>query len=249
MGKLTAKMKSALKKANSLWKKTDAAAGSGFVNDAVEDGTYDATLSGGGIMEMGGNAWAKLEYTITDGDAADEVVTSRYQLGTAMGLWFLKRDLGKFMDDPEDVENIDLENELESTIEELVEAGPEVKISVRMKDEFQNVFLNKVLSEGGDDDSEDDEEDEDEKKKPVKKPGKKPAKKDEPEDDEDDDDTEDPNEGEVEVGSKVVVLYKKDECKGVVKSIDEDEETIEVKFKHDGETVVKTFKADKVELV
>ena len=89
------------------------------------------------------------------------------------------------------------------------------------------------------DDEEDDEDDEDEAPKKGKS---KKGKKGKDADDEDDED-----EVEIEEGSKVSFSYKGDEVTGKVLSVDEDEETCEVKFKHKGKSVTKSFPADKLE--
>jgi len=350
---LSSKIKAAVKKAAGKFKKTKAADGGGFTNEAVPDDSYSATLTGAELKEMGGKAVIVLSYTIGDEeDPAGEVVTSRYNLETDENLSYLKRDLGRFVDG---VDEMDLVEELESTLEGMVEAAPDCRISVRMKDEYQNVYLNKVdiatdeedeedeededakpkgkgkgkkakTASGGkggkkggkgskadeeDEDEEDapeiskgdsvlftpprakkakvctvvsikgtkaklededgneypgillsvlepaDEEDADEDEEDAKPKGKgkggkskpKPkgkGKKDEEDEDEEDEEDED-EEVELDVGSKVIVNYKGKEAQGTVKAINEEDETVKVRFKHGGEFVVKTVPADSVE--
>lgn len=371
--KLSSKLQKALATAGKKFKKVDAAASMGFTNEAVEDGGYLATLSGGELKELGGKAAVVLSYTITadaKGEEADcdgEIVSARYFLETDTNIAYLKRDLGRFVDD---IDDIDLSEDLLSTLETIIESEPECKISVRTAGEFQNVYLNSVNTDGGGDDDDgddDDDEDEDEPKgkkgkkgkgkksskdedededgddeeaaeiavddvvefKPPKakkakrctvtkvrggkatlededgneykgilvenlepvdtdedddgdddeddedepkgkkgkkgkagggkggKGGKKSSKADDDDDDGDDEDgdddddedgdDEDGDEVEIEVGSAVVVSHKGKEYKGKVKSLDEDDDKITVRFKVGKEFVIKSFKADKVE--
>lgn len=242
--KTSSKLKGLLKKANAKWKKTEAASG-GFNNDNVEDGSYDAALTGAELKELGGKGCVVLSYTIADGgDCEGEVMTARYFLESDQNLAFFKRDLGKFVDD---VDEVDLENDLEETLETILEGEPACRITVRTKDEYQNVYLNKVEIDGDGDDEED--EDEDKPARGGKKNGKKGNKKPKPEEDdeEEDDEEEDGEEVDIDVGSKVTVNFKGKEHSGKVTELDEDEEKVQVKFKVDGKFKEQWFKADKVE--
>jgi hypothetical protein len=68
-------------------------------------------LTGGELKELGGKAAVVLTYEITgdsDGesscDADGEAVSSRYFLETEQNLAYLKRDLGRFIEDVDDLD-------------------------------------------------------------------------------------------------------------------------------------------------
>lgn len=345
MAKMTSKMKKALALAGKKFKSTDAASGGGFVNEAVEDGRFNAHPSSASLEELGGKPAVVIKYEIEDGDetgdkeGSGEEVSTRYFLETEQNLSFLKRDLGRFLEDGA-VDDLDLAEDLEATLEAIVEGAPSCVLSVRMAGEYQNVYLNKVDVEGDEDedakpakgkgkkgkpakdededeeneededeapaiekgdsvlftpprskkakvckvlkvagnkatvkdedgnkhegillskleavDPENDDEDEDEDEeetKPAKggkgggKGGKKKAAADDEDEDEDEEDEDD--ETEIDVGSKVTVNIKGKEYKGTVKALDEDEETVSVRYKNAaGEMVLKDFPADKIE--
>ena len=153
---LSSKIKKALGAAGKKWKKTDAAAGSSFINEAVEDGTYESVICGAALQEIGGKAAVVLSYKITDDEAENEIVASRYFLETAQNLAYLKRDLGKYVDD---VDDLDLSEALEDTLEEIAASGAAARITVKMAGEFQNVYLGKVDVDGADDDDDDSPDD------------------------------------------------------------------------------------------
>ena len=252
--KQTSKMKKMLAAANKKFKKVSAADAGGFSNEAVEDGSYTATVCGAELKEVGGKPVVMISYEITaagdgsDSDAAEEVVSARYFLETDTNLAYLKRDLGRFAEIDE--EEFDLEEQLQDTLEAIVDAAPEVKISVRMAGEFQNVYLNKVDVDGSDD--EDDDEDDDDKpakkgkgkkgKKPAGKKGKKPA------DDEDDDDEDDDDDDAPELEKGDTVSFKPPRAKKAklceVKKIKGDKATIE-----DEDGTEYTVAVDRLEVV
>lgn len=274
-----AKMSSALKKklaaAQKKWKKAKPASSSGMVNENVEDGNYTAKLTGKDIKIQNNKPAVLLQYTIEDEDAADEVVTARYWLETEQNLSYLKRDLGRF---GYEVDDLDLSSDLDGILDEIVEAEPVCRISVRTSDEWQNVYLNRVdemnedeneedeeeedddtededeeESEDEDEDEEEDEEDEDEDdEEEDEEEDEDEESEDEDEDDdeeEEEDEDEDEDEEEVEIAKGDVVLFKAPRAKKSeeckVTSISESKGTANLKRDRDG----KTFKGIKLELL
>lgn len=220
-----------LKQAQKLWDKSEAASGSSFTNENVEDGRYKAKLTAHELDEMGGNVVSIWSFEIVDNDDCEgEVVKARYNL-TKEGMGYLKRDLKKFEVELEDLE------EFEEAMEGLVEQEPVARIMVRTKDDWQNIFINKVEELDG----KDDDEDEDDKKPSKKDKDKKSEKKDKEDDDEKDDEKD--AGGEIEVGS--TVKHKKYGTCEVVK-VNKDG-SLNLKDEDDDE--YKKVPADKCELV
>jgi hypothetical protein len=116
---------------------------------------------------------------------------------------------------------------------------------------YKGILLELVEAVDPDEDDDDDDDDDDEKPRGKKgKKGKKTGKKPDADEDGDDDgdgDDDDGEEVEIEKGSKVAVNYKGKEYTGKVKDLDEDDETITVRFKVGKDFVTKTFSQDKVE--
>lgn len=109
--------------------------------------------------------------------------------------------------------------------------------------EFKGILLAKLELVDPENDDEEEEEEEPKKKVRAGGPKKKKSSKDEDEEEEEEEDAD------LEEGDKVSFNFKGKECKGTVEAIDEEEETVEVVFKHDGKKMTKEFPADKLELI
>ena len=230
---MSSSLKKKLAAASKKFKGAKAPSSTGMVNDSVLDGNYEATLVGAELTEQASKAALIYTYKINedDAEAGGEEIKQRFWLETEQNLSFLKRDLGRF---GYEVDDLDLAEELEGLCKELVDAEPLCRISVKTDGEWQNVYLNKVLEMQEENDEEEEEDDEEEEeKKPAKgkksSDDKKPSKsskaskqvveeeEEEEEEEEKDDDEEEAEAPEIEKGS--IVMFTPPRAKKAVECI------------------------------
>lgn len=180
------------------------------------------------------NFGKQLDARILNSDEEDNY-REFYELekGFTLKVGFAEKSFGSGKPYPE-ASSIDFKPRDEDYDEDILEEGPDLDECIIIKDydELKNIFLQ--TTDDDDDDDDNDDDDDDDNKKPDKKKKSKKAKKKKEEEPEDDDNG-DNNGSKWNEEDRVIVEIDGDDYAGEITEIDDDEETVSIKY-DDGDT-------------
>lgn len=216
------KFKLSASELNKAWKSglatKDEVAGGGFEAD---DGRYKVALTAADRYESkaSGRDQVMFEYTFLEGDYKGKTKRDYNGLDRAESIPFLMRKIEAMgFDTPEEIDD------LEALLKKMVKAGPQLVIQLKTKGDFQNVYIQKTL-----DDDETVELPAETEEVPAEEKTSGVSKEEAPAEEE----------AELEVGMTVVCFddEDKEEGKGEVLAIDEENEELTVK-RENGKKVI-----------